>query len=310
MKFSSREKEVITQLVQFAKGRNNEFFRVDSYFNSFLPKGVGIIAFSDDFPGRPRDILCLSLDTTSEEEYQNIEDDLIFKYYFFEKLERLGLITISPFCMQKDEEYALGCFGKNSIVGGFSKNTSNDDILWGYSFRLNNEVVSFDSKCIDLVRKNGATLNYHCYGLNRDINFHKLLCSKVLIGQELIELKENNYLTCEELTLKEAITQTGWSKAAVVLAIIAIIVAFLVPLLTSTKAIVKIDQKDLDSLKLFFDMSKEQVITQMENGVNTLCDSVTHSIDDGIQQLDKKLNDIDAKNTKTLKMIDRLSRNK
>lgn len=156
MKFSSREKEEIDKLVQFAEEReSNEFFRLDSYFNFFLPKGLGIIAFPDDFLGRPRDILCFNLDTIDAEEYQTLEDDLIFQYYFFEKLERLGLITISPFCMQKGEEYALGCFGKNSLVGGFNKNTNKGDILWGYSFRLNNEVVSFDSKCIDLVRKMG-----------------------------------------------------------------------------------------------------------------------------------------------------------
>lgn len=151
-------------------------------------------------------------------------------------------------------------------------------------------------------------MNYHCYGLNRDINFHKLLCSKVLIGQELIELKENNYLTCEELTLNEAIKQTGWSIAAVVLAILAILVSFLAPIVTSTKATIKIDQKNLDSLKQIFNSSNNQVITQLDNGLNALRDSVTHSLDDGIRQLDTKLNDVNAHNSETLKKINKLSR--
>lgn len=310
MKFSSREKAEITKLVQYAEERNNEFFRIDSYIDAFLPKGFGIIAFSDDFPERPRVILCFDINTINVEKYQTLEDDFLFQCYFFRKLERLGLITVSPFCEQKHEEYALGCFGRDNLVGCFSKNTNEDDILWGYSFRFNNEVVSFDSKSLDLVRENGVALNYHCQGLNRDIDIHELLCSKVLIGQELIELIKNDFLTCEELTLKEAITQTKWSKAAVVLAIVANVVAFLVPLLTSTKATVKIDQNDLDSLRRLSNVSKDQVISQVDNGFNALRDSVTQSIDDGIRQLDTKLSDIDAKNSETLKRINRLSRDK
>lgn len=297
MKFSDKEKRVIEKLIDFS----------DEYYVSMIDFFSGVLDEDTAFVCYP--LYSRTFFSYRIKSYKNNNNVLKQSYFdvvsivnLFHKLEKESYISR----IQRENEIFsetafLVAHSKNRLITESPTNNPNEDKTSQYHIKLGddeNVVVSHDKWYLEGNKINGTREYkdeiYDSYIVSEQNGVYELLNSYVHINQEMYDLVEKDFKTCEEIQLEEAKKQTKWSIVAVILSLVAIIVSFIVPRCFSSK----LDQQQFDTIQI---KQNELILSLDELKLNKIDnDSFVKDLDkmqESIDEISNTLNKINIQNS-------------